>query len=394
MVFSRRIGAHVSSRLAVWVFDVSGRGGIAHHVFMMSNALVRAGADVTVVTTRTNEMDLDRAEFKTRPVLHAHYSIRPAAFKGVVYAFSLLRFAGLVWRERPKIVHWQELKLPVLEYLVVLAFQAAGIRVVCSVHDILNQERSVIHGRLRRMYHAFDHLIAHTPKNKDLIIGWFGVPSGRIDVIPVGEYSCIAGGTLPRREALDRLGVPPGGKVVLFFGYIRKYKGLQVLIRAFGFVRKQLPEAMLVVAGEPREDFAPYANLIRQEGLEGSAVTRLGYVPLSEIAVYFSAADLVVLPYLHIYQSGLLYLAFAYRKPVIVSRVGGLAEMVDDGVTGFLVPPGDPRRLADAILRAFADPEGLKRIGENGFRHAQTRYSWTAIAERTIRVYRHLSSSE
>jgi len=147
-----------------------------------------------------------------------------------------------------------------------------------------------------------------------------------------------------------RLGLT--GPTALFFGLVRPYKGLEVLVRAVALVRQKVP-LQLVVAGEFYQDRAPYEALVASLGL-GSAVQLLDrYVPNEEVEGFFKAADVVVLPYVSATQSGIAQTALLFERPVIVTRVGGLPEAVRPGETGYVVPPNDPAALAAALVEFF-----------------------------------------
>jgi glycosyltransferase involved in cell wall biosynthesis len=135
---------------------------------------------------------------------------------------------------------------------------------------------------------------------------------------------------------------------------VRRYKGLRNLIRALATVREHLPGRLLAV-GELWEDERPYRELVRDLGLEGAVEFHNAYVPNEEMAVYFSAADAVVLPYLEATQSGIAQVALGFEKPVIATSVGGMAETIVDGQTGLIVPPGDNAALSAAIVRYFQE---------------------------------------
>lgn len=156
--------------------------------------------------------------------------------------------------------------------------------------------------------------------------------------------------TTPVRQSL---GISPTAKVILFFGYIRAYKGLDVLIRAFARVRKRLEDTVLLIVGESYEPIERYRSLIRDNGLESSTFLVDRFVANEEVASYYETSDVVVLPYREATQSGILNIAYGCLKPVIVTRVGGLAEFVDEDRTGLIVPPESPDALADAIVRFF-----------------------------------------
>ena len=150
-----------------------------------------------------------------------------------------------------------------------------------------------------------------------------------------------------KAAARTRLGLPPERNVLLFFGLIRPYKGLGYLIEAMPQVLKSL-DCSLLVAGEFYDDKSKYTKLIDAHQLGPHVRLEDKYISNEEVAVYFAAADVVVLPYVEASQSGIVPIAYSFNTPVISTRVGGLPEAVIDGQTGFLVDPGSPERLAEA----------------------------------------------
>ena len=166
-------------------------------------------------------------------------------------------------------------------------------------------------------------------------------------------------GTAPSKvEARAALGLPEDAPVLLFFGFVREYKGLDVLLDAMPRVLEKLPEAHLLVAGEFYDDPAPYRAQIRRHGLEGRVHVHDQYLPDDEVPVHFAAADAVVQPYRTATQSGVAQIAFHFDRPVITTDVGGLSESIPHERAGLVVPPEQPAALADAVARFFRE-EGL-----------------------------------
>jgi glycosyltransferase involved in cell wall biosynthesis len=169
--------------------------------------------------------------------------------------------------------------------------------------------------------------------------------------------------------------------VALFFGYVRRYKGLDILLRAWPRVRESRP-VTLVVAGEFYEDAAPYRALAAAAGGEPAVRILDRYLPDDEVEALFKAADVAVLPYRSATQSGVTHVAYALGVPVILTDVGGLGETVRDEETGLVVPPEDPAALAEAVVRFFADDLGPRlRAGVEAVRHA---HSWEALADQVV----------
>lgn len=197
----------------------------------------------------------------------------------------------------------------------------------------------------------------------------------------------IGGTTLPiydmfnvepwdRAEARARLGLREEERTLLFFGFVRRYKGLRYLLQAMPEVRRALPARLLVV-GEFWEDEQAYAELAEQLGVQGAVTLLNRYVPNEEVGLYFAAADVLVLPYLEATQSGVVQMAFGFERPVITTSVGGLAETVEHNGTGLIVPPGNTAALAEAIVRYFEEDMG-PRFQEK-IRETKGHFAWDSL---------------
>ncbi len=202
-------------------------------------------------------------------------------------------------------------------------------------------------------------------------------PDVRVDLAPHPLYGQF-GEVIDRQQARSQLELPSDSELMLFFGFIRPYKGLETLLRAMPQIRAARPRARLLVVGEFYGAEASTRAFTHELGLDDCVRFVSRYVPNDEVAPYFSAADVVVLPYHHATQSGIIPVAYHMGRPVITTRVGGLAEVIDEGRTGFLVPPADPEALAGALIRFFA--ESLGPACEAQVVKARGRYSWERFA--------------
>jgi glycosyltransferase involved in cell wall biosynthesis len=183
----------------------------------------------------------------------------------------------------------------------------------------------------------------------------------------------------PRDEARAALDLPPDAPVLLFFGFVRRYKGLHVLLEAMPKIVEALPDVRLVVAGEFYDDKTFYEKLIEKHQLDPYLHLHDGYVSDEDVAAYFSAADVVVQPYVSATQSGVAKIAYHFERPLIMTDVGGLAEMMPDGEAGLVVPPENPDALAGAVRRFF--DEDLREELTAGVRREKEQYSWTPLYE-------------
>ncbi len=170
-------------------------------------------------------------------------------------------------------------------------------------------------------------------------------------------------------------------------GAIRPNKGLDIAIEAFAQVAAANRNVFLVVAGEPCQDFGRYRDRIRKLGLADRVVEKLDYIPNDEVHLFFTAADLVLLPYREITQSGVLHIAYAFGKPVIVTALKGFFEAVEDGRNGFIVPGDDPVAMGQRMIDLFNSRDLMSGMGRNSRLMADEKFSWGAIAKRTNQVY-------
>jgi glycosyltransferase involved in cell wall biosynthesis len=206
------------------------------------------------------------------------------------------------------------------------------------------------------------------------------IPGAQVVVVPHPVYDMFAGERIPKEEARKWLGLPLDVPVLLFFGIVREYKGLQDVLTALPEVRARLGKVILLVAGEFWEDKLPYLEMIERLGVGDLVVVEDRYIPNEEVPLYFSAADVLVAPYRRVTGSGVVQMARGMGVRAITTDVcGGEPKVTADGETGFVIPSGDPESLADAILRFFRT-SCQTRIGDQIAR-GEEQSSWNCIAD-------------
>jgi glycosyltransferase involved in cell wall biosynthesis len=227
---------------------------------------------------------------------------------------------------------------------------------------------------------------------KDELSSEFGVSEGKVSVVPFGINNTVPNTALTTLEAKERLGVSTGNKTMLFFGNIAPYKGLEYLVAAFAELSKQDCNYRLVIAGRPKGSES-YWNRLRQSilhnGLRGRVIERIEYVPDHQTELYFKAADVLILPYTRIFQSGVLFLGYAFGLPAIAADVATLKEEIIEGESGFLFKPQDSSDLARVIGQYF-DSELFKHLESHRSeirQYANERYSWSKVAAITGGLY-------
>ena len=271
---------------------------------------------------------------------------------------------------------------------------------VFTAHNVLpheGEERDATGMRLayRLIYALSDAIIVHSENVRMELFRQFSPSPEKIAVIPHGDYIFAdKDSRTDPTEAKAWLGVPPDGRLILAFGTIRTYKGVPDLIKAFARVARVVPDAYLAIVGKPIGiDLEVYRALIERHDLNHHIIFRPGYVPFEDIARCFQAADIAAFPYRAIAQSGALQLAYAFAKPVVVTRVGALPETVQNGRNGLVVPPSNPHALADALIHLLnQEADELLEMGQRSLTLAQTQHSWEEIAYKTKALYGQLLS--
>jgi glycosyltransferase involved in cell wall biosynthesis len=193
----------------------------------------------------------------------------------------------------------------------------------------------------------------------------------------------IFGDSVSRSEARQKLNIPEDQKLILFFGFIRRYKGLDLLLQAMADDR--LNEINLIVAGEFYEDRKYYDDIVSSQQMEQRVVMNGEYIPKEAVKYYFSAADLVVQPYRSATQSGVTQIAYHFGIPMVVTDTGGLPEMVEDGVAGLVVRE-DSRDIADAIYRFFSE-EDLREQLNRGVRKNASLFTWDLMSDGILQLF-------
>ena len=205
-------------------------------------------------------------------------------------------------------------------------------------------------------------------------------PEKKASLIPHPIYDNY-GALISKEEARTQLKLAPGKRYILFFGFIRQYKGLDLLLQAMADERLKQLDVHAIVAGEYYEDAAPYLELLDKLQLGGRVLMHTDFIPNEMVKNYFCAADLVVQPYKSATQSGISQIAYHFEKPMVVTNVGGLVEMVPDGIVGFQAAP-DPASIAAAIEKYFTENREADMI--TALRREKLQYSWARLAKEIL----------
>lgn len=337
------------------------RGGIAHFTEMTAEVLARRGHDVRLVSFSRQYPELlfpGKTQFEPDEDAPAVVQNAPRVLDSI-NPVSWFRTGFHIRDIAPDAVifqYWMPFFAPAYGVVARGLQRHYGIPSIALVHNALPHERHFGDAWLSRYFLNIcaGHVVMSDAVAAD-VRSLCDAPV-RLEQIEHPVYERF-GDPLPKSEARERLGVPTGVPVLLFFGFVREYKGLHVLLNALPQIREHLPNVRLVIAGEAYDDPERYQSIIREHGLSDIVQWHDGYVPSDDVPAYFSAADLVVQPYMTATQSGVAQIAFHFETPMVVTDVGGLAEVVPDGEAGYVVPPESPGDLAAAVTRFFEDEQ-------------------------------------
>ncbi|MDQ4041399.1 MAG: glycosyltransferase family 4 protein [Actinomycetota bacterium] len=350
--------------------------------YSLAGALARAGAEVELLTSRhpygpppPPDGFRVREDFYRRATARERSATARRALRVAEHLPDMLRQR----RTDADVVHYQWLTLEAIDAFLM----AGGVPRVFTSHNVLRRGSGRLRERAARLVSArADAIVAHTDAGARALVGRFGADPQRVHMIPHGAFDYLARQEQEAPLPADLAEVE--GPVVLCFGIVRPYKGVDVLVEAF----REIEGAELWVVGRPWMSLEP---LVRAAGRSKSRVRFVErFVSEPEIPAFFRRADLVVLPYRRIDQSGVLYTALAFGKAMVLSDVGGFSEIGRVHGAARLVPPEDPAALRETLAELLADPAARAALEERAAGAAAGPFSWDHIGRRTLALYEEL----
>ncbi|VEN75009.1 D-inositol 3-phosphate glycosyltransferase [Candidatus Desulfarcum epimagneticum] len=357
------------------------RGGVAHHSAFLARALQKENRVEFISWKRQypgflfpgqSDLEPGPAPVKLENVHRIIDPVNPltwmAAFRRIKsFCPDLVIFP---W--------WTAFWAPVFLFVSILIKRSLDAKIIFICHNVFDHEA----GRLKKLaakavLSMGDRLMVHSSEDRERIRRLTG---GKKDAAwgfhPT--YAPLATGKYEKGEAKKKMGLEKN-RVLLFFGMVRAYKGLDVLIDAMPRVIARRKDVRLIVAGEFWEDKAKYARRIMKHNIQDYVVIKDGYIPNDRLPDYFCAADLAVLPYKSASGSGVCQLALGFGLPVIATDAGSLSEVIEDGTNGGIVPTNGPQALAEAICEAL-ETDVLKTLTQ-GAAKTKDQYSWEKMAD-------------
>ncbi len=354
------------------------RGGIAHYVALLYKKFIERGHEVKIVSFKRQYPSIFFPGKTQQDTSKEVVSLPSEPILDSIGPLSWVRTFLAIYRYQPDLVifkYWMPFFAPsyaAVSFLTRL-FTKTKLMYICDniiPHEHRIEDRVLTHIGLWNIHYF---IVQSESVKKDLLKF---KPAAKYREVPHPVYE-IFSDQYTQEQARKKLKLGKEERVILFFGFIREYKGLHILLEAMPLVLEKL-DVKLLVAGEFYDDSKKYFDLIKNMNIENSVFVFDEYIPNEDVGLYYSASDVVVLPYISATQSGIVQIAYNYDKPVITTNVGGLPEVVEEKMTGYIVPAENPELLAQAIIEFYRRKDQIN-FKEN-IREFKKQFSWDRMA--------------
>lgn len=361
------------------------KGGIAHYTDLLCRALREDGNEVQLYSFKFQypkllykkpQKDMKSSGFGTNDADFCIHTLNP---------FNWIKVAGRIKKQKPELIilQWWHPYFAPCFWSICKLLRREKILFVC--HNVFPHERFPLDRLLTKWTLGCGRYFITQSKMdaRDLL----SVKHDAVyRVTPHPTYGMFCRQGMSMQKAREQLQIEQGQRVLLFFGFVRKYKGLQYLLEAMKLLKERDFKVQLWVVGDFGEDKDEYVEQIRTFEIGDQVQMVQGYVPDDEVEKYFAASDLVVLPYLSATQSGIVQIAFGFEKPVLVTEVGGLPDVVTNGKTGYVVEPRSAEMIAEAIMDYYINNRREAFVSQ--IEKEKDRFSWKTFVDTLMEMVR------
>ncbi len=359
----------------------------------LCNSLYENGIDLHLIVPKNREIQNNNT-FKTLYFSPSKSKGQNKLSKIFEYLYYMVKAYKYIKNTKPDVVHYQFFRRK-SEIFFYKFLQIMGIKLVFTAHNVLPHEKNRLDYLLKYIvYKNSQAIIVHSQYIKEKLLNNFKINKNKVSVIPHGNFDIyLPQNELSEKEARDKLGLSDSDNVILFFGFIREYKGLDLLLEAFNLAAANDKRLKLLIAGKAHTPFLEnkYKKIIDNSNFKDRIYRSFTYIANEDIPTYFLASDTVILPYTNIDHSGIIHLAFTFGKPVIATNVGDFGEVIEQNKSGLILKSNDTKELAENINSAFSNKDDLVKMGIYAKKLSTTKYSWGDIARNTISLYKSLN---
>lgn len=375
----------------ICIISPLGYTGIAYYDHSLCQSLSEIGINVVLVTTETRAVEAKKRSYEIFRAFSGSYGNRSRLLKGFNYILSIVKVYIFIKRKHFRVVHFQILELPEVDFFIFMLLKMSGVKIVFTPHDIYSFKNRG-NKFLSMMYRLSNYIIVHNSANRDLLINTFKARAKKIKIVVHGNYNYFVNSKIQRDEARIKIGIRRDKKVLLLFGNIRPGKGLETLISAFTLLRKSRKDILLLIAGKPVKgyDLESILKEIKVNDSAESLILRDYFIEDSLIEYYYKSSDVVIIPYEHIYESGVLRYAFSCGVPTVVSNLKSFLEFAIDGENCLVFKAKDAANLAEKLNIILQYPHIAKKLSYNARKLSEEKWGWRKSAYETKKIYEQL----
>lgn len=370
------------------------------YAFYICKELKNAGIDISLIVPEDNK-DKVIFDFPFLPLCPTKAKNISKFNKMFRYYKYLLDIYKLIRKEKYDVVHFQFFRRRRIESLYFVMLKIMGIKLAHTVHDISPLDESELDHLFNLLvYRTSDILFVHSYSNKKTLATEMKLNEAKIKVMPHGDFdNYIPARIISKSEAREIFGLSEEHNVILFFGAIKEYKGLDILSNSFATTSMKIKNLALIIAGEAgdaetKQIVIKCKEILSKLPKEAKVIFHDKFIPVTEVAKYFIASDVVVLPYRRVTHSGIPHLAYSFGRPIIASNVGDFEEVIEEGKNGFVLSSNTQENLSEKIIQAFSDKAKLEEMGKYARNFCATKFTWKDSAEALIPVYQEMIKNE
>ena len=377
----------------VAIIDPLGAHGSSHHFYLFGQLDGLRNNEVNISLYTNNETENPNIKdlkfhsfyndlFSSKFRLVSGFRWVSGSLKSIIHA----RFSGVSF------FHFHIFYTNILVLFNLLLVKLVKGKVVLTLHDVTSfadRNRSSFIANL--IYKLTDAVLTHNEFSKEEFIKLTSISKNDIHIVPHGNYTQFLNIRKDKTQSRAKLDLPQDKTILLFFGMIKKVKGLEVLLKSMRKIIDKKPDVVLLIAGKPWENnFSIYQKIIDENNLSENVILHTKFIDYDDVEHYYCSSDLVVLPYKKIYQSGVLMMTLSYERPALVSDLPPLIEVITDNENGFLFASENEEDLTDKIIKIISDKENLEKVRLKGIETVNTKYGWDEIGRLTKKAYQTL----
>jgi len=376
------------------VEPVGGHLGNEFYDFGLCKAIADEGITVTLYTCDETTLDTKFSfDFSVKKFFRGIYGETPKIIRGLRYIAGAFRTSSHAKKNGSRLVHFHIYHFANREFLNLFLFRRNGYKIVATVHDVESFEKfgkKINHTNYRKFEKRIDRVIVHSQHASDALTKYFTqFPKEKIHLVPHGDTDFLYRADCTKEEARKKLNLPVDKKLILFFGQLKKVKGVDVLLKAFVKVREAIPDSNLVIAGQPwKMETNELEEIISSNGLEKDCTLNLKFIPNELVPYYYKAADIVVLPYRKIYSSSVMTRSLDYGAAIITSDLDTFKRIIVHGENGLLFQSENHTDLAEKIIYLLQNPSLAETLKSNAKKTSEEKFSWKAIGKQMNEIYR------